>query len=336
MARGTRWLVAGALLSLGCELTEVTVVEPDDVIVAEVEVVLTLAPGDPTDISLTALALLHRTRERDGSRKVAGATVRVSGESGAMVRFVEQDSAAACLVPREERRTTVFGNDSTVTTREVIPFDEASCYRAELSPAPFAPGERLSLEVTASDGRVLTGASRVPGAFSFTGMAQVGGACRLEPDTNYRFSWTPSEGTWAYIADSRIEGLAKALAPRDIEAPDSLYLIGLSIGREDTDIVFPRDFGLFDFFEDDQRDLIRALNEGLPAGAWASISLAAADRNWVNWARGGNFNPSGQVRIPSVLGDGTGVFGTAIQRLVSVKSGPEGEGGPPLCGPAAP
>ena len=330
-------LAATSILALGCELTEVTVLEPEDVIVAESQVVLTLALDDATDISMTALALLHRTNELDGTRRVTGATVRVSGESGATVQFVEQDSASACLVPREEILTTVFGNDSTVVTRTVIPFDEASCYRAELSPSPFAPGERLSLEVTAPDGRVLTGASRIPGAFSFLGLAQEGGYCRLDPDTNYRFNWTPSENTWAYIGDTRIEGLGAALAPRDIEAPDSLYLVGLAIGREDTEIVFPRDFGVVNFFDDeDTRDAIRALNEGLPGGAWASISLAATDRNWVNWARGGNFNPSGLVRIPSVAGDGTGVFGTAVQRLVSVTSGPGGEGEPPLCGPVAP
>ncbi len=331
-------LASSSILALGCELTEVTVFEPEDVIIAESQVVLTLAPDYAADISMTALALLHRTNERDGSRRVMGATVRVSGESGATVQFVEQDSAAVCLVPREEVRTTVFGNDSTVVIRTVVPFNEASCYRAELSPSPFAPGERLSLEITAPDGRVITGASRTPGAFSFMGLAQEGGSCRLDPDTNYRFNWTPSENTWAYIADTRIEGLGPALAPQDIEAPDSLYLVGLAISREDTEIVFPRDFGVFDFFDgdDNDRDIIRALNEGLPGGAWASISLAATDRNWVNWARRGNFNPSGLVRIPSLVGDGTGVFGTAVQRLVSVTSGPDGVGELPLCGPAAP
>lgn len=174
-------LASSSILALGCELTEVTVFEPEDVIIAESQVVLTLAPDYAADISMTALALLHRTNERDGSRRVMGATVRVSGESGATVQFVEQDSAAVCLVPREEVRTTVFGNDSTVVIRTVVPFNEASCYRAELSPSPFAPGERLSLEITAPDGRVITGASRTPGAFSFMGLAQEGGSCRLDP-----------------------------------------------------------------------------------------------------------------------------------------------------------
>lgn len=38
--------------------------------------------------------------------------------------------------------------------------------------------------------------------------------------------------------------------------------------------------------------------------------IAAGDRNYVNWLRGGRFNPSGMIRVPSVHGDGTGVFGS--------------------------
>ena len=324
-------VVAASLPALGCELTEVTVAEPEDVIIAEAQVVLTLDADEAGSVSMSALALLHRTLRPSGSRKVQGATVRVTGESGQVVHLAEQDTAAVCLVPREEMTTVIFENDSTETKRTVIEFDDASCYTADLPVAPFAPGEVLSLEVVTPDGRILTGASRTPGAFSFQGLTLEDGQCRLEPDTNYTLNWTPSEGTWAYIADSRIEGLGEALATRDIEAPDSLYLSGLAIGREDTEIVFPRDFGLFDFGED-TREVIRALNDGLPEGSWAAVSLAAVDRNLVNWARGGNFNPSGLVRIPSVLGDGTGVFATGVQRLVSMVSAQDGQGMPPLCG----
>jgi hypothetical protein len=39
--------------------------------------------------------------------------------------------------------------------------------------------------------------------------------------------------------------------------------------------------------------------------------VAAVDRNWVNSARGGSFNPSGQVHVSTVTGDGVGVFGAA-------------------------
>ncbi|MCY4398681.1 MAG: hypothetical protein OXE96_04950 [Gemmatimonadetes bacterium] len=326
---GTGWALPAlaALFTQGCELTEITVAQPEDVIIAEVQVVLTLDADGAGDVSMSALALLHRTFQAGGSRKVRGATVRVTGQSGQVVRLVEQETASTCLIPRDEELTIKGG--------VLEPFDDASCYRADQAGSPFSPGEPLSMEVVVPDGRVLTGASRTPGAFSFIGLTREDGQCRVEPDTHYGFEWTPSEGTWAYIADSRIEGLAEALAGQDIEAPDSLYLSALAIGREDTEIVFPHDFGLFDFFDDDIQDVIRALEDGLPGDTRAAVSLSAVDRNLTNWARGGNFNPSGLVRIPSVLGDGTGVFGTGVQRIVSIVSAPGGDGVPPLCGPPA-
>ena len=311
------------LVAFGCELTEVTIAAPEDVIIAETQVILALDPsGD--GVTLEALAYLHRTQNRSFEDEVSGASVRVSSESGTVVHLSEQDSGAVCLDPP-------FLSGDTIPEYR---FDLGSCYRARASPSPFLPGERLELEVAIPDGRVLTSASRVPGAFSFEGLSHDAGQCRLEPDTNYRFRWTPAEDTWIYLADARIEGLPEALADREVEAPDSLYLLGLSIGREDTDIVFPRQFGFFDFFEEENRDLIRILQEGLPEGSRAEIAFVATDRNWTNWVRGGNFNPSGQIQIPSVFGDGTGSFGTATQRRVRVTVGEDDDGMPPLCGPA--
>ena len=312
-------IIAVSLLAAGCELTEVQVELPEDVIVAETQVVLTL-DHDDDEASLTAWALLHRTYQPEGAPSLSGAVITVSGEGQNTVRLVEQDSVELCLLP---------------DTVEDVSSDGAACYRAEATPAPFTPGEVLSLHIRAADGRVLTGTSRVPGAFSMTGLTQEDGHCRLHPDTNYRFQWTPSDDSWAYVADARLEGLTAALAPRGINAPDTLYLVGVSIGREDTDIVFPRNLGVFDFFDsdEDEREVIRALRRGLPEGSRAAVAITAVDRNWVNWARGGNFNPSGQVRIPSVFGEGTGLFGTAIQRRVWITSSVDGEGEPPLCGP---
>ena len=85
-----------------------------------------------------------------------------------------------------------------------------------------------------------------------------------------------------------------------------------------------------------QVDLLRILDDSLPGGTWTGLAFAATDRNWVNWVRGGSFNPSGTIRIPTVLGDGTGVLGTATQRRLHVRAGPGGDGMPPLCGPPAP
>jgi hypothetical protein len=53
------------------------------------------------------------------------------------------------------------------------------------------------------------------------------------------------------------------------------------------------------------------------------VVVAAADRNYVNWVRGGNFNPSGLVRVPSVRGDGTGVFGSIVAKTVVLTTVPE-------------
>ena len=67
-------------------------------------------------------------------------------------------------------------------------------------------------------------------------------------------------------------------------------------------------------------DVAVALQRGLPDSTSALVTVTAVERNWVNWARGGTFNPSGQVRVPSVRGDGTGVFGSALIRAFRVVS----------------
>lgn len=309
-------VVAGALTTTGCELTGVAITAPERVMFAETWVILALdADNGP---ALDAFAFLHRTLSSDDAGGVPGAVVRLSGESGAIVHLAERDIEVCLRVPEP-----------------VFPKNWGSCYRTRMSPSPFAPGERLALEITTPDDRILESASRVPGAFSLQDFAQEGGRCRLEPRTNYRFEWTSAEGAWAYIADARIEGLPATLAEDDFEVPDSLYLGGRSLGREDTGIIFPRQFGFLEFLQDENRDLVRVLQDGLPEGARAEIAFTAADRNWTNWVRVEPFGPIASRRVPSVTGDGTGWFGTATQRRVEVVSTPRGEGQPPLCGPPA-
>ena len=126
------------------------------------------------------------------------------------------------------------------------------------------------------------------------------------------------------------------MAQRGIDSPDTLYLLGFAIDAADSTLVFSSEFGIFEFFAatDEERDVIRELRGGLPDGVRATVAMAAADRNWVNWERGGNFNPSGEVRIPSVFGDGTGVFSTTTRRVVRLWGTELRPGTPPLCGPA--
>ena len=123
----------------------------------------------------------------------------------------------------------------------------------------------------------------------------------------------------------------------DIVAADLLYLSGLSVGPDDVDIVFIKGFGLFEYLDVDgsEREVLDELREGMPANTRGDVSVTAIDRNWVNWERGGGFNPTGSVRVPSVFGDGSGVFATGVQRRLEVVSGPGGEEQLlPLCSPA--
>jgi len=315
LAAGASLLAALAIG--GCELTELTVAESDDVVIAETRLTVNL-DSDGGGSSLSVQAYLHRTLSDARTDEVDGAVVRLSGPSGAVVQLALADSGGVCLTHDEEEPNE----------------DVGSCYQAEVSPSPFAPLEVVELEVILPGGGTIFGSSQIPGAFDFVGLAHEGGHCRLEPDTNYRFQWTEAEGTWSYLSDAWIRGLPEALAGRDVEAPDSVNLTGFGIGQDDTDVLFPGEYGLFDIADDVDAELLRIFDEGLPGGAWAEVAFAATDRNWVNWIRGGNFNPSGIIRIPSVFGDGTGFFGTATQRRLNVIAAPDGEGMPPLCGPA--
>ena len=316
--------LAAAPVLGGCALTEVTVTESEDVVIAETQLTINLQNDGGT--SLNVYAYLHRTLSGERADEVEGAIVRVSGASNAVVHLEAADSGGVCLAPLRKE-------DDEEEDDEFEP-DIGSCYRASVAPSPFSPGETLELEIVVPDGRTLTGVSQVPDDFDFIGLTHEDGSCRIEPDTNYRFNWTEAAGTWSYLSDAWIEGLPEALAGRDVEAPDSLYLTGFAIGAKDTDILFPGEYGLFNLGEGANADLLRILDDGLPGGASAEVAFAATDRNWVNWARGGNFNPSGLIRIPSVFGDGTGFFGTATQRKLTVSAEPGGEGKPPLCGPA--
>ena len=203
-----------------------TLAESEDVVVAETRLTLNLGSGDGAT-SLSVYAYLHRTLSAARADEVEGATVRLSSASGAVVHLEPTDNGDVCL------------RDDPDDPNE----DVGSCYRAVVSPSPFAPREVVELEVVLADGGTITGSSRIPDAFHFVGLTHEDGHCRLEPDTNYRFKWTEAAGTWSYLSDTWIEGLPEALAGRDIEVPDSLYLTGFGIGEEDTDVLFPGNTG---------------------------------------------------------------------------------------------
>ena len=300
------WATLAAMLAIGgCDLASVeVVVSVGDQVVVEASAVLTV---DPTDASRsTAHLLAIATRYPDGGHPhgVRGASVRVTGESGRSVQLSEAaDPVTDCV--KEE-------------------FFVGSCYRATAPSGMFAPGERLSLEVVLPDGGVARGVSRMPGIFSAMGLSLEDGRCRLTPDTNYRFSWTPVAGAAAYIGEIGIGGVG------DLDVDDRTYWTLTFVGGDMTELLFPRGFlsGAADV------ELARVLHTGLPTGAVADIALGAIDLNWTNWIREGRINLNGEVRVPSVFGDGTGWFGTAMRWSVFVESRlSTGDGDLPLCGP---
>jgi hypothetical protein len=284
-------LVAGLALSgVACELTSVELTDTVDLVIAEVY----LRPGEDTH-----QAFLYRTFPADGgSLRVDGATIVVRGAAGEVLEFAPASGDDACA----EYDFAAAG-------------DGGSCYIAMDVDGRVQAGRAYDLEITLPDGRRLEGRTAVPAAFRLVRPAS--STCVLE-SMALELTWTRSEGSWAYQADARFTDLAAGLAARGVpDPPDTLRLLGLSIGASDTTMTFPRDFGVFDRFELD-RELLLALQQGLPEGARADIVVAAVERNYVNWARGGNFNPSGQVRVPSVTGDGTGVFAALIRRSLVV------------------
>ena len=290
------WTVVAATLSalvLGCELQEVTVVEVENVVVAEAYALVGVpSPGFGIDNRLVVFLGSTVGGQPDPALEAARVDVRRSGGGRYRLQRVPVEN---CVSDRARERPGV-------------------CYDGGFDAINIRPGDELALEIRLPDGRRLEANTRVPGAFEVEDDIS---ECRLAPDTPFEVRWTQAAGASAYVNETRIDGLDNALAPEGITAPEQLYLLGLAVSVSDTTIVFPGEFGVFDRFDLDQALTVR-LQRGLPEGAAALVAISAADANYVNWARGGNFNPSGQVRIPSVRGDGTGVFGSVVMKRFSV------------------
>lgn len=310
-------LALTAWVPSACDLTEVAIAEADDVVVVQGSMVLTLHSDDPSRVAMAAPLLLHRLFG-DRVAPVSRAVVRVAGSSGRTIDFVEEKRLDSCLA-RDSLGSLYMKRSAGAT-----------CYRPPRSAAPFAAGEALELTVRTSDDRTLTAFSRVPGAFDFQGGELADGQCRLPPDARFKLDWTPADSAWGYLLETEMAGVGTGGA-------DSLHLSRLLNGRQQTEAVFPSEFVAINEYLDgeESRKLLVALQDGLPAGATAGVSVSAVDRNWSNWARGGPYHPSGQVRVPSVFGDGTGFFATAVHRAVRVTTTP-GDAGLPQCGPIQP
>ena len=312
--------MSALLLVGGCELAEVEIERAPDLVVAGVTMVLTVDALNPSQAQMSALALVTRNRHQN-SYEEPGATVRIVGESGRSLTLSEAPDPLSTCVTRLSA-----GNRPPV----------GSCYIASAPATFFLPGEQLTLLVTLADGGLLRGESRIPGVFTPSGLSLKDGQCRLNPDTSYRFDWARPAGSWAYIAESRLTGLGELWT-----SDEPLFLPVTVPSTDSTELVFPRDF-IFKLVDLMRWELHRVLRVGLPAGATAEVAVGAVDRNWAIWIRNGQIDLPGESRIPSipsVFGDGTGWFGTAVRWKVSMESraaDPYDAGDPlPLCGPAA-
>jgi len=288
---------AAALLAAGCNLAEVTTEPGEDVVV--VEAVLR------TDQPRPAI-LLHRALQGRFAGPVTGASVSVTGDDG--VRHVLAEAVGEC-----------YSVASAYAQSDSIQVD-GTCYGSPLDDAGWVrPGGTYDLLVEIGDGRVIRGRTQVPADFAVPSLPaprQGVRLCSLAPGTRFDLLWRRSENAASYVSEIRIHGLNGRLG--SIGAPEPLELRGLAISDADTTIALPTEFGVFERFEHGA-DLLTAIQNGFPAGVAMELVLAAADRNWVNSVRGGNFNPSGLIRISTVVGDGVGVFGSLVVKHGSIQ-----------------
>jgi hypothetical protein len=295
--------LVGLLLTGACELREVTVAEPEEVLIAEV----ILQAG-----ARVQTAYLHTTATGGGSTRVLDAQVTVIDEATGSELRLEAGADSLCIQSSGVEPTPGVG----------------TCYSARVAQDAVRTGARYRLEVQLPDGRRLSGVTTVPQSFEIVRPAE---PCALAPNTSIELRWTRSAGAWVYLVEASFFGLIDALRQAGVEVPsreDPLDLLGLSIGAEDTTMVFPAGIGLFSRADQTLHPLLLAMRDGLPAGVRADVAVVAVDRNYVNWIRGGSFNPSGAVRVPSLSGNGTGVFGSLVVRRTGILTT---AGGPPPC-----
>ena len=298
-----------AFLAAGCNLAEVTIAPSQDVVV--VEAVLR------NDFEVQQV-LLHRALDGDLAGGVPGARITVTGEAG----------DAHLLVPG----SACYQIDALYARSDSLDF-EGSCYISQGQDLNWVrPGETYQLRVETPDGRVIRGQTTVPADYAVPSLrpdSDGGFLCSLAPDSAFELLWTQSEGAWSYVGDLSITGLQQTLGGRGFRVIDPMLIRGISVSQADTTLLLPGEFGVFERLQYDSEVLL-AIHDGFPEGTRVDLVLAAADRNWVNSIRGGSFNPSGAIRISTVVGDGVGVFGSLnVRRAVIVV---RARTGVPRCG----
>lgn len=311
---GARTLAAVsiAFAAGACELQEITIAEAEPFVVVESYLVAGMARpwvaihgGNFAQNPLVDSALVEIV--------APDTTVRLT-----------RSNAADCVMFGFSPTQIPSGGFACYVAPEFVPDsgDAAEPFRIE-------DGTLYRLRVTLADGSLLAAATRVPGKFAL----DTANRCYLPPYTQRELRWTAAAFAIGYVSEVAARGLVDALAREGIEVDieEPVVLRGLSVGEADTTIVLPAEFGVFDRFTLDS-ELLRALQLGVPPEVDLDITIAAVDQNYVNWARGGDFNPSGVVRVPSVRGaGGTGVFASLTPRFVLASTRDEDAALPP-CG----
>ncbi len=300
-------LLAAAFFFTGCELTSTSITEPDDALLIEAFVGIGVRGNvGPFASGAEGWVFVHG---------VLGAQQAQTGPPDVLITMTSENGASTVLPEQPIDRCVVS---------ETPPNDPGRCYAAPLH-TEVQPGTSVTLRIETNDGRVITGSTSIPRDFQMVTPVAAGHTCQLDPGTRMEISWTSSPGAWAYPSESRFDGLADQLALQDpdfAELADPLTVFGLAISDSDTTISYPNEFGVFDRFDDDLlSSALVAIQNGVPDGVRSLVTISAADRNWVNWERGGNFNPSGPVRVPSVSGDGFGVFGSMVLKTIGIEVG---------------
>ena len=288
-----------------CTLTDVTI--PDSEEVVSVEAVLR------TDATVQTV-ILHRSLNGRDVEGVPGARVTVAAPGGRTITFTE--GQAECY-----RYSSLYFDERPGSIA-------ARCYMSSAGEGAWVhPGTVYRLRVEMPDGRVIQGRTRVPGAFSLSGLpfatradGRVNALCALPPKTLLPVAWTRSDSASGYVAPLRIFDLRDALAAQgvEVEIPNPLELNGIAVTGSDTTILLPAEFGVFERFEYES-EALTTLQTGFPDLVLAELVVAAIDRNYLNGVRGGTFNPSGQVRVSSVSGDGVGVFGSITPLYLRIR-----------------
>ncbi|HEX2078105.1 MAG TPA: DUF4249 family protein [Longimicrobium sp.] len=296
-----------------CTIADVSIPASEDRLV--VEAVLR------TDARMQFI-LLHRSVQGGASAGESGAEVVVTRGDGLRVTFRERTDLTCYSIDPD-----YIGSEEAIQVR-------GSCYGSPNTAGRWVvPGQTYELSVRTARGEVARGRTTVPGDFTLRGVPvsrfndEPPAPCALPPRTLFPLTWTQAAGAWGYIAPMQIigTGLPDSVTPR---AP--VELIGISVSASDTSIVLPAEFGVFDRFDYNQ-DFLRLLQGGFPEDVNVRVVVAAADRNYINGVRGGSFNPSGLVRISSIVGDGVGVFGSLVPLSTAMVVGPPAPGRP-VCG----